>query len=598
MLLRALLLTALALVVPYVSYLTLAYNWPRLMGSPSLEQGLVALGHMAPGEQLLWAHCNARCRSEACKRAQGMEEQRQKCAQQLRVSVRLRGAGVGTAWLPADAHVRVGDTLPPRLRHTLPLVNATLVQLHGLKPCTRYEYRASMVLPDTAAAEGQEQELLLLAQDEFRSAPAADQPGCGPRGSAALAPLSSAAASADVRVVWGSCLGPSPFSDLRVFRWLLEREQEGAGHTDMVLLLGDTVYTDIPAVADDVAYAQVWSDAAFQALFRRVPFVATYDDHELVNDWSLADSHQRFEQAMVFFDEWNAKNPPPPPEWDVATQGPIPSLPPGAEEAQKPFALSLDSPASRRRYFSFDIGSLASFFVLDTRQYATPPVEKGGTAEPTHRTRLGAEQLAQVKAWLVAPSTRPFKFLCSSIAWSSLAWKPRPDGWADFVHERRDLFDFIAAHGIRGVTLLSADLHWSGSFHFRRYNLHEVSVSPLQSFGLPSWNHADTAEEVQTYLSQWANHAGILEMHAGAEGVQQPQEGVPLVQATAPGAWLNVSVFKYMYARPRRHRSIILRWDDMRHDTPVSASQAQHKDAWNGSTADDDDAATAKHDAL
>jgi hypothetical protein len=582
MLLRGLLGAVAAVVLSYVSFLTITYMWPRFAGEPTLEGGLVTLGYPAPGTQLLWLQCNDACKMRAC----AQHEERQACIERLRPSVSVRPAG-SADWLQSERHVRI---LPQE--HLLPLINATVFELFNLQPCTRYEYRASVVAGTEAEAN------MLITQDKFRSAPAADQAGCNnliglssssASDAAAVAP-SSSSSLADVRMLFGSCLGTSIFSDLRVFRWVLERANASGEVLDLVLLLGDTVYTDIPVLADEVAYGQVWSDPAFSALFHRVPFVATYDDHELINDWSLVDSHERYEGAMRFFDEWvGAKNPPPPPAWDVARQGPLPILPPPSLPEPE-WALAPSSPANRPRYFNFSYGSLASFFVLDTRQYASPPSNKGGPSDPRRRTKLGMEQLAQLKAWLLV-DTAPFKFLCSSVAWSSLAWKPRPDGWSDFEVERDGIFDFIAAHGLKGVTLLSADLHWSGSFHFTKYNLHEATVSPLQSFGLPSWNPPDTLEETQTYLSEWANHAGLIELHAGPKGVVRPSadasaavgSGAPttprvVVHAQAPGALLNISVFKYNYGTPKRHRSIVWRWDDMDHSRPVTRSLAQHED--------------------
>ena len=332
------------------------------------------------------------------------------------------------------------------------------------------------------------------------------------------------------------------------------------------------MYTDIPLLEDSVAYAQIWNDGAFTRLFSKVPFYGTYDDHELLNDWSLADSHDRFDQAMTFFDEFVGGKNPPPPAWEAGRMGALPPPLPLPEGGRR-FDLDASRTGARPRYFHFTRGAHAGFFVLDTRQYASPPPRQGGPSEPHLRTKLGAVQLALLKDWLLT-SRSTFKFLCSSTAWTSTAFKFVQDGWAAYTHERDALFDFIVDHNITGVVLLSADLHWAGSFHLKQWNLHEVTVSPMQSFGLP-YVITPSQTESNEYSSGWRMHFGQIEVHSAATVAQGQGQEDAAPAAASP--WINITVYRYQYGEPKPHRSIVLRASDMTHRA-VNSSFAVHLD--------------------
>lgn len=206
------LLTAIGgVLASYVFYLTATYWWPRFAGVPDLADGLVALGHGTASSQLVWLHCNRACRTQVCKEHAAQAE-RDACIAGLTPSVQARPLGT-ESWL-------TGTVAP---LHTLPFVNSSVIALEGLQPCTAYEYRVSMVEPSQTGGAVHE-----LRSNSFRSAPADDQAGCtsAVAGSDSSAPV--------VRVVWGSCLGVSPFSELRAFAYLDRRPQP----TDAVVLLG------------------------------------------------------------------------------------------------------------------------------------------------------------------------------------------------------------------------------------------------------------------------------------------------------------------------------------------------------------------------
>lgn len=324
-----------------------------------------------------------------------------------------------------------------------------------------------------------------------------------------------------VAISFGSCLGVSPFADIRAFDWLFHRRHD---RSEMVVLMGDTVYVDIPKLDHYVAYKQIWNDRAFRRLFGEIPFLGTYDDHEIVNDWSTSDGIEQYYDAMAFFDEFvAAKNPPPPPMSAASawTHTPDSNSPPGA----------------RRRYFTFQRGRHVAGFVLDTRQYASP-VLRGENATDANesspdRTKLGPVQKADLFEWLTT-TTATYKFIFSSVAWTRCAYKFVQDGWAAYRHERNEIFDFIRDRNITGVVLLSADLHWSGVFHFKEWNLYEITASPIQSFPLPHWI-LNIPNEEKLFSSAMYMHIG--ELRVVTDGLSSPT--------------LNTTIWKYMYGQPK-----------------------------------------------
>ncbi len=80
-----------------------------------------------------------------------------------------------------------------------------------------------------------------------------------------------------------------------------------------------------------------------------------------------------------------------------------------------------------------------------------------------------------------------------------------------------------------------SDLHWAGVFHFRKWNLPEITVSPLQSFGLPAWISSDPEEEESRIGPDLSVRNVLLkERDVDVDGVAQKQHEVgalcPLLQ--------------------------------------------------------------------
>ncbi len=100
----------------------------------------------------------------------------------------------------------------------------------------------------------------------------------------------------------------------------------------------------------------------------------------------------------------------------------------------------------------------AEFYVLDCRSQRDPDRdEDNGDKSMLDGNNLGAAgQLQWLKDGLLASTARWKVIFTSVIANPSTKF---PEGWAGYQREWGELKDFIAAHHIKGVVLISGDLH-------------------------------------------------------------------------------------------------------------------------------------------
>jgi phosphodiesterase/alkaline phosphatase D-like protein len=193
------------------------------------------------------------------------------------------------------------------------------------------------------------------------------------------------------------------------------------------LITGDLHYEDI-ALNDRTlfraAYERVLGSTVQGNLYRSVPIVYTWDDHDFGPNGSdrtspsLEASHATYREYVPHYPLASAPRP----------QGPI---------AQ-----------------AFSVGRVR-FLVLDTRT-ARDPEDAPDNAE---KTMLGAWQKEWLKTELLAASGRyPLIFIVSSVAWISDETDKR-DNWGRYATERAELSDWMVAQGIRGVCFLGGDAH-------------------------------------------------------------------------------------------------------------------------------------------
>jgi alkaline phosphatase D len=241
-----------------------------------------------------------------------------------------------------------------------------------------------------------------------------------------------------------------------------------AEEVDLVLFLGDYLYEG-PArpgrvrqhIGDELTtlaayrnrHAQYKTDPDLQRLHASVPWLVTWDDHEVDNDYADGQSESL---GAHFLRRRTA-----------AYQAYFEHMP-----VRAPANVDYSHP---RLYRRFDWGRLARFHVLDGRQYRTPqacpPPGRGGAAvvdedcpelvEPG-RTMLGSSQIRWLRAGLVAvPGRWNMIAEATQMARASVIVDGRrriwTDAWDGYPVPRRELMRFLRDNGVRSCVVLSGD---------------------------------------------------------------------------------------------------------------------------------------------
>ena len=240
---------------------------------------------------------------------------------------------------------------------------------------------------------------------------------------------------------------------------------------DLVFHLGDYIYEGKPQSGQPrqhlgpsatdldsyrLRYALYKLDPHLQAAHAAFPFICTWDDHEVENDYA-ADLSQTFEDLTIFRRRRAA-----------AYQAYYEHLP------LRPSAQPQG--AMMQLYRRFQFGDLAEFSVLDTRQYRDDQPcaksSKGGgqivmnCPDRLHlsRTMLGAQQ----EQWLLQglkQSPSRWTVIAQAQLMAELEQIPGPgiahwsDGWDGYAANRQRILQWIEQHRPSNPIVLSGDLH-------------------------------------------------------------------------------------------------------------------------------------------
>jgi alkaline phosphatase D len=297
-------------------------------------------------------------------------------------------------------------------------VHATV---EGLSTGTGYAYRFSEGGSDAAAIEGR-----------FRTAPQAGT--AGPM-------IFSASACSRNGMTFGALL------------------QGAARPADLHLLLGDTTYNDGCRTLGD--FRSRWSEnlstGAYRTLRASRSVLATWDDHEVANDWSGDDTDpELIENGKASFFE------------------------------HTPMRRGRTEPD--RIWRTLRWGETAEFFVLDGRSERRPSTRGTSSAE-----YLSTAQLEWLKESLAA-STARFKVIMNSVPITDfpgfLAGWAR-DRWTAYEAQRESLLNFIEERPVRGAFFVSGDFHMASMGRIAQAgvgaSLTEVLAGPVASSGNPAW---------------------------------------------------------------------------------------------------------------
>jgi phosphodiesterase/alkaline phosphatase D-like protein len=256
---------------------------------------------------------------------------------------------------------------------------------------------------------------------------------------------------------------------------------------DFFVLLGDTVYADVetpalPGVSAattleefQIKHGEVYSEQlglnSFAALRQSAPLLATWDDHEIINDFAggavfgedsinpifigeastFVNDSAIFDAGLTAFQDYN----------------PLQTITYG--ETGDPLT------AGEQKLYRFNtFGQDAATFVLDTRSFRSAPLVAPGasaTAEEVQayleatfdpgRTLLGAAQIEEFKADLLTAEASgiTWKVVMSSVPIQNFGLAVAGERWEGYAAERTEILRFIEENDINNVVFVSADFH-------------------------------------------------------------------------------------------------------------------------------------------
>jgi alkaline phosphatase D len=236
---------------------------------------------------------------------------------------------------------------------------------------------------------------------------------------------------------------------------------------DLVVHLGDYIYEGAASenharrhnsaeifTLDDyrARYAQYKSDPALQAAHQLAPWIVTWDDHEVANNYAGAIPQHPDRTTTREFLRRRA----------AAYQAYYEHMP--LRRAQLPVGPDM------LLYRNLEFGRLASFHVLDTRQYRTDQPQGDGRKPPSpvlldaNGTILGARQ----RDWLftgLERSPAAWNVLTQQVMMARIDYAGGPavshsmDQWHGYEFERRRVLRHFAERQIRNPVVLTGDIH-------------------------------------------------------------------------------------------------------------------------------------------
>lgn len=194
-------------------------------------------------------------------------------------------------------------------------------------------------------------------------------------------------------------------------------------------------------------YALFKTDPHLQRVHALAPWVSTWDDHEVQNNY--ADAHSQYGISVPDFERQRA----------VAYRAYYENLP--LRRSTLPHGPDM------RLYRRLRWGSLADVHVLDTRQYRDDFPEDtsaGGEHTDPGRSILGRDQ----ERWLeqgLRRSTATWTMLAQQVVMAQIDRDTGPgrtfsmDQWDGFTANRDRVFDAVRRYGIDNLVVLTGDIH-------------------------------------------------------------------------------------------------------------------------------------------
>ncbi|MEV0945736.1 alkaline phosphatase D family protein [Rhodococcus sp. NPDC049939] len=223
---------------------------------------------------------------------------------------------------------------------------------------------------------------------------------------------------------------------------------------------------EIVSLADyRIRHAQYKTDPDLMALHARVPFIATWDDHESADNAYMggADNHDPAAEG-----EWGARK-------AASMQAYFEWMPVRVDGTGGDAAL----------YRRFQFGDLAELSMLDLRSYRDVQASAGAgwrNTDSPDRTITGREQMdwltsgivtssaqwklvgnpVMIAPWVFPPlDTRTMGAITEAVGLPEAGIPYNTDQWDGYTADRRRLFDAISSNGVRNTVFLTGDIHTS-----------------------------------------------------------------------------------------------------------------------------------------
>ncbi|MDQ0214486.1 alkaline phosphatase D [Oikeobacillus pervagus] len=323
---------------------------------------------------------------------------------------------------------------------------------------------------------------------------------------------------------------------------------------DLVVHLGDYIYegkhsstirstnVDTPEIytIEDYRnrYALYKLDSDLQAAHANFPWIVTFDDHEVDNNYAGDIPQDPDKQSKKDFLTRRS----------VAYQAYYEHMPLRR--------TSLPNKSNIQLYRRLTFGNLVDFNVLDTRQYRDDQANGDGWKVPTPesenptRTLLGEEQ----ERWLLdglATSQAKWKVLAQQVFFAHRDGDFDPEGeyvsmdaWDGYPAARQRIVDFLAEKDIKNTIVITGDVHtnWANEIKvdFHDANSQNVAVefvgTSITSNGDGSDVKKDTAQYLQEnpHIKFYNNYRGYVRCKLTQDTWQTDFRVVPYV--SKPGA--------------------------------------------------------------
>lgn len=275
-----------------------------------------------------------------------------------------------------------------------------------------------------------------------------------------------------------------------------------ATNPDFLIHLGDRIYADTPMqetviledgsrwknivtpakekVAETLAeyrgnYSYNFLDDHYRRFSAEVPMIATWDDHEVTNDWWPG---RRLSWKKMSRKGYVVKD--------------VDQLARHGRQAFFEYTPMNRAAASLNRiYRKISYGPLLDVFMLDSRSYRAPNSRNRQAEGGQDTAMLGTEQLEWLKSAL-ARSTALWKVIGNPLPLAHVrkAEKPRYDKWANRDHgeplgrelETASILSHIKRHAIGNVVWLAADVHYAAAHHFHPDRAAFTGFDPFWEF--------------------------------------------------------------------------------------------------------------------